>query len=481
MLNPKHKLWRWGPIDGRPVYPDAWYQGQTANKRLFPPGWPPNLSLYKGERYSFVTDYGLVHRRAEKIFTRFILPAPSLHRAYRAWLNVVQRFLAINASVQHQKLKLLTDAELYQLVQNWFTLYSREFWGIGLLPELANLGGEALLRRHLEQKLPLAVSSSELMEKLAAPERLSFYQQEECDLLKLRLNSDQAALAKKLAEHQPRYYWILNSYHDTRVLPMLYFKKRLAGFSREEARRKLREISRQIRTTQRQKSKLVRKYRLGSEVLKIAHRLSYCIWWQDHRKSYIFQANQVIDVFLRELSRRFKVSFDDLHWYRFADVLRLVQGGESLMRAELVARKKYFVVIWRPNQRTRYLFGEEAKKIYDRFIVQPKVKQVRELRGQAVSSGTATGRVRVILSPKQAGKMKGGEVLVTTMTSPDFIVAMRKAVAVVTDVGGITSHAAIVSRELKIPCLVGTNIATKILKDGDRVEVDADKGIIRKL
>ena len=76
-------------------------------------------------------------------------------------------------------------------------------------------------------------------------------------------------------------------------------------------------------------------------------------------------------------------------------------------------------------------------------------------------------------------KMDKGDVLVSPMTSPDFVLAMKKASAVITDAGGITCHAAIVSRELKIPCIVGTKIATKVLKDGDLVEVNANKGIVK--
>ena len=70
--------------------------------------------------------------------------------------------------------------------------------------------------------------------------------------------------------------------------------------------------------------------------------------------------------------------------------------------------------------------------------------------------------------------------LITRLTTPDFVVAMKKASDIVTDLGGITSHAAITSRELKIPCVVGTKNATKSFKDGDMVEVDGDNGTIRK-
>jgi pyruvate,water dikinase len=92
------------------------------------------------------------------------------------------------------------------------------------------------------------------------------------------------------------------------------------------------------------------------------------------------------------------------------------------------------------------------------------------------------GTVRIIRNPfEDVQNMQQGDVLVAGMTSPEFIIAMKKAVAIVTDHGGITSHAAIVSRELGIPCVVGTKLATQIFKDGDRVEVDAMKGIVKKL
>jgi len=69
--------------------------------------------------------------------------------------------------------------------------------------------------------------------------------------------------------------------------------------------------------------------------------------------------------------------------------------------------------------------------------------------------------------------------MVACMTKPEFVPAMKKAIAIITDEGGLTCHAAIISRELGIPCVIGTKVATKILKDGMEVEVDADKGIVK--
>ena len=76
-------------------------------------------------------------------------------------------------------------------------------------------------------------------------------------------------------------------------------------------------------------------------------------------------------------------------------------------------------------------------------------------------------------------KFQEGEILVASMTRPEYIPSMKKAIAFITDEGGITCHAAIIAREMKKPCVIGTKIGTKVLKDGDLVEVDANIGVIR--
>ena len=97
------------------------------------------------------------------------------------------------------------------------------------------------------------------------------------------------------------------------------------------------------------------------------------------------------------------------------------------------------------------------------------------------SGATITGRVRVIMSFNNMQEFQEGDILVTEMTNPDYVPIMKIAKAVITDEGGVTCHASIVAREMKIPTLIGTKNATKILKDGDFVEVDADNGIVKIL
>lgn len=121
------------------------------------------------------------------------------------------------------------------------------------------------------------------------------------------------------------------------------------------------------------------------------------------------------------------------------------------------------------NQKTKLDF--ELEKVSD-------VSNVKEISGQIACKGKVTGQVRKVMREVDVDKLKDGEILVTSMTLPTFAQAMKKAVAFVTDEGGITCHAAINAREMNKPCIIGTKIATQVLKDGDTVEVDANIGKI---
>ena len=104
-----------------------------------------------------------------------------------------------------------------------------------------------------------------------------------------------------------------------------------------------------------------------------------------------------------------------------------------------------------------------------------------QIKGSTAFPGMVTGRVVIVRNKSDLSRIKDGDIMISAMTSPDYVMALRKAAAFITDEGGITSHAAISARELKKPCIIGTKVATQILKDGDLVEVDADNGIVRIL
>ncbi len=121
-------------------------------------------------------------------------------------------------------------------------------------------------------------------------------------------------------------------------------------------------------------------------------------------------------------------------------------------------------------------YGDSAISLKEKIIASLFKK---EIKGNIANSGYVCGKARIIEPHTLVENFKYGNIIVSKMTTPDLIKIIKRASAIVTDEGGITCHAAIISREMNIPCIIGTKIATKVLKDGDLVEVDANKGIVR--
>ncbi len=185
---------------------------------------------------------------------------------------------------------------------------------------------------------------------------------------------------------------------------------------------------------------------------------------------------------------QFNLNTDDVKFYSSADILNLFRGGNAISEKAVEKRKKSYV-LYCNNKKIYELNTADAKKILERFKEQDYSK-IKEFKGVVACKGVAKGNVRVVLADYRADyrkfenqihAMQDGEILVTETTSPEFVPAMKKAAGVITNQGGLGSHAAIVSRELNVPCIVGTQNATDILKTGDFVELDAVNNVIKVL
>jgi phosphoenolpyruvate synthase/pyruvate phosphate dikinase len=165
----------------------------------------------------------------------------------------------------------------------------------------------------------------------------------------------------------------------------------------------------------------------------------------------------------------------------FEEILDIVSTPKKISKYTERNGNNYRIV-W-PEKRTIKFLYFNTKKEFEKVIklIQFDINYQNEIRGAVACSGYVEGVVRIIKSPNDLKKFKTGEILVSTHTQPRYTIIMMKAKGIVTDIGGITSHAAIISREFKIPCIVGTGNATKILKNGDRVIVNAHKGFVKKI
>ncbi len=184
-----------------------------------------------------------------------------------------------------------------------------------------------------------------------------------------------------------------------------------------------------------------------------------------------------------EIARRLGMSFKEFIEMTITEITQALKQNSisEEIKNDLVERGKASAMIWENND-VLILTGKELEAYASsEKNIEKELFKVKELKGMPASPGTAVGSVQILTDIRDLHKVKEGNILVAIYTYPAIVVAMQKAAAIVTDRGGLLSHAAIVSRELGKPCIVGIEIGTKVFKNGDIVEVDANKGIVRKI
>lgn len=166
------------------------------------------------------------------------------------------------------------------------------------------------------------------------------------------------------------------------------------------------------------------------------------------------------------------------HLFHF-EVRKYLKTKELPPREELQKRHHLFGLY--TNREGMHELERQKIAEFEEHIAQKNTTQGSELKGVAASPGRVQGTVRLVFDPHKAGSFNEGDILVTSMTNPEFLPLMKKSGAIIAEGGGVLSHAAIASRELGKPCLLYVQGATQALKDGDMVEVDAEKGVVKIL
>jgi pyruvate,water dikinase len=181
-----------------------------------------------------------------------------------------------------------------------------------------------------------------------------------------------------------------------------------------------------------------------------------------------------------ECAKRLGISYNELVSMRFEELKESLEKKKSVIDKKILDERFEDHALIFYGDKSFVLSGKELEEFNEKD--ENINEDIKEFKGNiGFKSGIIKGKVRILTYTEQISSFKEGEILVTPMTNPSFVPAMRKAAAIITDDGGLLCHAAIVSREMKKPCIIGTKIATQVLKDGDLVEVDAEKGIVKIL
>jgi phosphoenolpyruvate synthase/pyruvate phosphate dikinase len=186
------------------------------------------------------------------------------------------------------------------------------------------------------------------------------------------------------------------------------------------------------------------------------------------------KTHELVYPLFKEIANRFNISVKELKFLTPVEI-------ESLLKGEKIGINQLI-----KDRDSCYFIHSDGKfKLYENALLEinnEKIDSENEIKGKGTFPSYYKGKVKLIHKKEDIENLEEGEVIVLQMTTTDLISdAIKKAGAIITDEGGITCHAAIISREFNIPALIGTRIATKVLKDGDIVEIDTKKGVVKKV
>jgi phosphohistidine swiveling domain-containing protein len=216
------------------------------------------------------------------------------------------------------------------------------------------------------------------------------------------------------------------------------------------------------------------------KLIEIAQEYAYL---RTYRIDAVLEGDYLVRQLFQEIGRRSGLQYEDIIYLTVPEIIGLLdkqEMDEKVLRDKIRERKEAFV-IFLINDQIFIVEGKEAKKFKEEIKEEAEITEI--LKGMVAQRGKVIGRVVKVLRKDDIWKVREGDVIVSPMTTPDMIIGLVKASAIVTDEGGVACHAAIISREFDIPCIIGTKVATKILKDGDLVEVNAldVEGEVKKL
>lgn len=463
------------------------------------------IPVYFRNVYGYMKDdFGLLYwpeKSMEQVANYYLKKQEGDHffiqRLEKWWQrNPRDQFLKIVTELEEQDFTQLNAAQFYSA----FRIFSRayiETWQETLFHDAFDLMGERFLDDYIKKEA-VKLPATQLLTLLSS-DKPSVLQKEKFDLAELAKVADQHKRLKKLVgmgklsaikrdfpsfyrrlvRHSQQYYWKHNDYaHIIRLGPADLLEELRGLLNQDNVWHEILSAKRKFARVKSNKQRLFKRLGLSIGLQSLFTLLSTISKWRDDRKAVNQLGNVFVRKFAKEISRRTGIPQDDLEYGLYWEYKKFFKPTATYRRSLHARSKGGFGYILHPGLKTDIFIGKAAKGLSE--FLDRRIDQ-KGLHGRSAYAGVVSGRVKLILTQKDFYKMKRGDILVAPNTRPEYVPVIKIAAAIISEEGGLTCHTAIVSRELKIPALVGVQGAIAALKDGDRVEVDAVKGIVRKL
>jgi phosphohistidine swiveling domain-containing protein len=444
-INLKKRKWVYYGAAGYPAYITPFIQAPSRDFSAIYGTACEGVIFWHGKTFDWIYDEEQLLSFSSALLPK-LLEDP--WKAYEAWQSMAEVFVKEHELLMQEDLSSLSEDELKLRADRYYGSYIKQYAHNNWIEPLSYYF-QMTLKGAL---VGFGLNDKEIDERMAfysLPARKNYLKQCAEEYLALKGGDASGLLAK--------YHYLNNNYTGCTEVT----EKDLMGLAESYGHENVSEVVPAFPQKSADASRLL-------EVLRVTATI------QDVRKAYSLMWVSGAHRLLAEYTRRKGLELSDLV-FGFWDEI----WSEDISPSELAGRKDLFVAFFGREDR-RVIHGDQASLMQadlDEYVI-GVADGTKEVRGTPASGGKIRGRVCVVTNISHFNKIKPGDILVSVMTRPEYLPLMKLASAFVTDEGGLTCHAAIVAREMGKPCIIGTKNASRALKDGDIVEVDADQGIV---
>lgn len=429
----------------------------------------------------------LIDKVAKKVYLDYCKNPKSLDDKLKKHKDLEKQLAKIWQNYQKSKDKL-SDEQMLKIYQR-FIKVSKEWWYYGVIGEdKAEIINQEVVPRFAKRHDLDLKKAREIIIILSHPKIQSVFNLERKHFLDICISflKKDKNLGKKIKSYIKNYFWFKTDFYKTReITPKSLLKEVSSEISKNKRTAILKEfkdIDRNFQKINEQRNKLLSSLKLTNKDKKEIHFSQLSSYWFDQRKLGTMIQFHYLFSFLKDFAKRYNLKYHELALYTVDELETFLAKKKRISKKNIKGRDEGAFIVYEKNAKTKLFYGKEAKEMFKIATYIKKGEYAKkEIKGQVASTGglkKMKGKVKIIYNPAE-DKFKQGKILVTSMTRIEFVPYMRKARAIITNEGGIACHAAIISRELGIPCIIGTKVATKALKTGDNVELNLKTGVIK--
>lgn len=473
-----------------------WYRQATYSKLLYiaAPSIGVHFELKFPAVYCFEKEYEGYYslegfnQEAKQWFESIKKNKEAINKYYTVFSMIIKKLNILLAEAEKSYIKHMKMEKIRESLIKINDL-NLKMWSNCFLVDKFDPSGDVLLKEEIKKaKISLTLEEINL---LVRPQTLNFIEQSNLELCRIALQAKRKKMLAKDIDREMRlfakkYYFIQNSWGQAIFLTGKNFEEpflEILQETEEKISQKVDKLEQLPQLLKKQCSELIRKHKIHLELENVFHLFRILGTTRDERKEIVLKTVHFNEFAARTIAKELNLDVKLLRNTLPSELAALSSFDDFKKMLPTLQQREQATVIYNDRSHKNILFfsGKEAKVIID-FLHQQLLEKYESLIGKVASKGSGgkiRGRVKLILGETHFTKFEEGDILVAPMTRPEYIPIMKKAKAIITDEGGITCHAAIVSRELGIPCIIGTQFATKKLFDQREIEINMETGEIK--